>query len=55
MKWAFALMKLLVQHVGFGSGMVFCRLATFLASQQEPNLSQEEIEHRFAIVLECGF
>ena len=55
MKRAFALMKLLVRHVGFGGGMVFSRLAALLASQQEPNLSQEEIAHRFAMVLECGF
>jgi len=55
MKRAFVLIKLSVQHVGFGSGMVFSRLAALLASQQEPNLSQEEIAHRFAMVLQCGF
>jgi hypothetical protein len=52
---AFERSKSLLRHVGFGWAKVFNCLILSLASDQEPDLTQQEIEARLEKVLQCGF
>jgi hypothetical protein len=42
-------------HIGHAFGKVTRRLALLLLSDQESDLTLSEIEHRFTLLLECGF
>ena len=51
----FRLMKSPHLHIGHVFGVVTRGLALLLLSDEETHLSLSEIEHRFTLLLECGF
>ena len=51
----FRLLKSPHLHIGHVIGEVTRGLALLLMSDEELDLSQSEIEHRFTLLLECGF
>jgi hypothetical protein len=51
----FRLMKSPRLHIGHVFGEVTRGLARLLLSDEESDLTRSEIEHRFTLLLECGF
>ena len=51
----FRMMKWPHLHIGHVFGEVTRGLALLLLSDEESDLTLSEIEHRFTLLLECGF